>query len=106
MYVFAIIFTGQLGKVPELQLMFGEMGLSMLTLFVNGTLLDDLTGVLRDILTYGGQTWVWVFIVFILLSAFTVLNMLIGVLCEVVTKTAAEETEGMLIRDVQEKLQK
>merc|ERR1719174_3063140 len=78
----------------------------MLTLFVNGTLLDDLTIVLGDILVYGGQGYTWVFIVYILLSAFTVLNMLIGVLCEVVTKTAAEEQEAMMIREVQVQLRK
>merc|ERR1719355_428916 len=88
-------------KDPQLSYMFDCMGMSMLTLFVNGTLLDDLTSALGEIAEFGGHAYAWVFIVYILLAAFTVLNMLIGVLCEVVTKTAAEEQEAMMIREVQ-----
>jgi len=104
MYVFGIVFTQAFMKDPQLSYMFDCMGMSMLTLFVNGTLLDDLTSVLGEIAEYGGHAYAWVFIVYILLAAFTVLNMLIGVLCEVVTKTAAEEQEAMMIREVQVQL--
>merc|ERR1719456_685029 len=53
MYVFGIIFTQAFKEDPNLKPMFHCMGMSMLTLFVNGTLLDDLTIVLGDILVYG-----------------------------------------------------
>lgn len=108
-YVFAIIFTQQLGGIeasdddPEdlvaMQDMFGCMGLSMLTLFVNGTLLDDLTAVLKSIL-FHSQIMMWVFVVYIVLSSLTILNMLIGVLCEVVSETAKEEEESATLAQV------
>lgn len=99
-YVFAIIFTGQykgMGDAPGatendvvLQDYFGSMPLSMFTLIITGTLLDDLSSVVYALLEHS-QIMVWVLIIFILLSSFTVLNMLIGILCEVVTATAEGE---------------
>merc|ERR1719160_1977439 len=64
----------------------------MLTLFINGTLLDNLTNVMKG-LRDDNQIMMWVFVIFILVSSFTVLNMLIGVLCEVVTATSDAEGE-------------
>jgi hypothetical protein len=66
----------------------------MLTLFVNGTLLDNLTNVMLW-LREDSMIMMWVFVIFILVSSFTVLNMLIGVLCEVVTATSESENEAM-----------
>merc|ERR1719388_808514 len=77
----------------------------MLVLFVNGTLLDDLTNVLSRVLPHN-QIMVWVFIVYILAASFTVLNMLIGVLCEIVSATAKSEQDDMTIKDVKARLVK
>eukprot|EP00971_Amphidinium_carterae_P054125 1065787-Amphidinium_carterae.1 len=45
-----------------------------------------------------------IYFFYILLAALTVMNMLIGVLCEVVSATAATEKEEMLVTYVNEKL--
>lgn len=134
MYVFAIVFTSQLGEwyAPEHKddwepqddpmavELFGSIGDSMMTLFTQGVLGDNLLQCLQSILDRakacpeekewrkvngkaieptvqdcprnGGSVLLfWVFIVFFILTALTMLNMLIGVLCEVVQSTAANE---------------
>lgn len=136
MYVFAIVFTAQLGnhKAPEnfyalrywesdsdptgLEL-FGSMGDSMMTLFTRGMLADNLAETLQAIKDRGGEIecdgegeqgfeysaevcertggsimLMWAFILFMIISAFCLLNMLIGVLCEVIQDSAAQESEA------------
>merc|ERR1712151_270321 len=44
------------------------------------------------------------FLIFVLLSTFTVLNMLVGILCEVVSVISAVETEQLKVQQVVEKL--
>lgn len=105
LYIFGIIFTQTYRDVPGewQQMLFGCMGCSMLTLFINGTLLDNLTATmiyLRD----DNAMMMWIFVIFILVSSFTVLNMLIGVLCGVVTETAASEAESMGMEQANQKL--
>merc|ERR1712151_1209243 len=46
------------------------------------------------------------FFLFVLLASLTVMNMLIGVLCEVVSAVAATEKEEMLVTYVHQKLHK
>merc|ERR550514_1045441 len=50
MYVFGIIFTSTYSKKEGFEEFFGSMGTSMLVLFVQGTLLDDVTALMRVIL--------------------------------------------------------
>jgi len=89
--------------IVELTRQYNMIGMSMFTLFVGGTLLDNLTDY-TAILRTRAFTLFWVFLVFILLSSFTVLNMLIGVLCEVVSATAQGEEERMTVSHFKEKL--
>jgi len=138
MYVFAIVFTSQLGHSespekmednpywirdsdPTAQELFGSMGDSMMTLFTRGLLGDNLAETLEAIkdrggeytctdadenavspvrtpgdekvcMRTGGELWLmWVFVVFFVISAMCLLNMLVGVLCEVIEATAASE---------------
>ena len=77
----------------------------MYTLFVGGTLLDDVANVLRD-LGDGFPMLQWAMLIFILLASFTALNMLIGVICEVVSATAAAEEEKSLVSEVRGRLNK
>lgn len=100
-YVFAILFTGTYRPVKNkeysdndatLQEYFGSLGSSMFTLFCQGTLLDDLAG-LVNALRMDNEIMLTLLILFILISSFTVLNMLIGILCDVVAQTEAEEAE-------------
>lgn len=61
-------------------------------LFIMGTILDDLTKCTNTIRgTSESGIMLMVFIVFVLISSFTMLNMLIGILCEVVQATAEAE---------------
>merc|ERR1711964_60178 len=48
----------------------------------------------------------WAMLIFILLASVTVLNMLIGVICEVVSATAAAEEEKSLVSEVRGRLNK
>jgi hypothetical protein len=69
----------------------------MFSLFIMGTILDDVT-VTTDAIRKTGKNWFMLplFIIFILISSFTILNMLIGILCEVVSATAeAEKLKAM-----------
>merc|ERR1712187_697974 len=65
---------------------------AMFSLWVHGTLLDDLAGISNDLLD-NSLACLGVFNLFILISALTILNMLIGVLCEVVAGVASTEKE-------------
>jgi len=71
----------------------------MMTLLLRGTFLDEITELLDDM----REESVWMvllFLCFVLLAAQTVMNMLIGVLCEVVSIVAATEKEEMMMNYV------
>jgi len=102
LYVWAILFTSEYhqgdladdddnvaGKASAL---FGSMGKSMRHLFIMGTILDDLT-LCCNYIRSSDTPWTMLacFIIFILISSFTMLNMLIGILCEVVCATGEGE---------------
>lgn len=73
---------------------FGDMGKSMLTLLIQGTILDDVTAASDAIRMQ--ENWEWmetVFILYILLNSFMMLNMLVGILVEVVGSTKEAESE-------------
>jgi len=147
MYVFAIVFTAQLGypDAPEYSYpteylvlqseedptaveLFGSLGDSMMTLFTRGMLADNLAQTLQAIKDRGGDIvcedpknpsplmddgetpncvrsggsyfLLWAFILFMIISAFCLLNMLIGVLCEVIQDSAEKENESMQIQEL------
>lgn len=152
MYVFAIVFTAQLGdhkaaenfyaykywetsctdeemddncdRDPTANELFGSMGDSMMSLFTHGMLADNLALCMQAIKDRGekvvcevdivdgilpqdcsqepGGSWLlfWFFILFMIISAFCLLNMLIGVLCEVIENSAAEESETNQINEL------
>lgn len=119
-YVFAILFTSQLENRQEYPLTpycsdegenksdgclldteFGEfaqdkfatLAHSMMTLFTQGVLGDNLAEVVQAILDQ--SVWLmWAFWVFFIITFATLLNMLIGVLCEVVSQSAEDEAEA------------
>mmetsp|Transcript_99433 Transcript_99433/g.213021 ORF Transcript_99433/g.213021 Transcript_99433/m.213021 type:complete len:555 (-) Transcript_99433:51-1715(-) len=103
-YMFAIALK-QLSDGTEMgETYFPGVATAMYSLWVHGTLLDDLSGICMDM---KNESYVCLFLfnVFVLLAALTVMNMLIGVLCEVVAGVASTEKESMMISFVQEKLQ-
>jgi len=75
----------------------------MYSLLLYGTLLDNLVFACAQ-LEKCSHVGLVVFFVYIALAALTVLNMLIGVLCEMVSMVAHQEKDRMLTRDAAEKL--
>jgi hypothetical protein len=104
-YVFGIIFTqitpkdeGSVGAV-----FFNSVGTSCHSLIVYGTFMDNLGNLVFE-LWQANWLWTLLFYLFLLLSALTVLNMLIGVLCENVCSMAATERENLAIDFMKESL--
>mmetsp|Transcript_118855 Transcript_118855/g.296450 ORF Transcript_118855/g.296450 Transcript_118855/m.296450 type:complete len:621 (-) Transcript_118855:315-2177(-) len=103
LYVFGIAFTQMAGE--DLKDKFGTVPLSMHTLLLDGTLLDSAGEVVRN-LEAVSTGLVVLFYFFILLAALTVMNMLIGVLCEVVSAVAATEKETIHVAFMKGQLEK
>eukprot|EP00929_Paragymnodinium_shiwhaense_P026123 TRINITY_DN15596_c0_g1_i5.p1 TRINITY_DN15596_c0_g1~~TRINITY_DN15596_c0_g1_i5.p1 ORF type:complete len:646 (-),score=163.85 TRINITY_DN15596_c0_g1_i5:341-2278(-) len=105
MYIFAIVFKSQLAfaQNPNLRRLFRTIPRSMWTLMLSGCMLDDTTFV-ADLLIEESAFLSMVFVFFILLACLMVLNMLIGVLCAVVTAVAAAEKEKVLVGYVKARL--
>lgn len=103
MYVFAIAFTQLTTETRVGDKYFRTVPDSMFTLLIYGTLLDNIGVMAKEL---GGDSLLiaGVFFVFVLIAALTVMNMLIGVLCEVVNAVAATEKEEMLVTYVNRKL--
>lgn len=91
-YTFAIFFTKQARLHDELGGLFGSVGRSWLTLWYHGVILDDVSDVLYALEKDSAMLTVF-FVVFILFSNWTVLNMLIGILCDVVSTVKKSEDE-------------
>jgi len=122
-YVFAIIFTGTLSdreaypKTPYCDIeirtgqnesegclaegefgdlaqdLFATMGDSFMSLFTRGVLGDNLDETVAAILDQS-VILMWLFFIFLIITFATLLNMLIGVVCEVIGEAAAEEEEA------------
>merc|ERR1719174_1285727 len=92
-YVTSLIMNALVGGEEELQEYFPTVRDAMITLIVQGIFLDEITGLVRSLISAGEVLATFVFAVFVLLSALTVMNMLIGVLCQVVLDVSAQEKE-------------
>lgn len=90
-YIFAIAFRG-IVSADGLEENFGSLAKCMWVLLMTGTFMDNITGIL-ELLMIHQPMLVFLFLLFVLLSALTVMNMLIGVLCEVVSAVACAEQE-------------
>lgn len=103
-YVFAIAFTQLSVGAPETgERFFANVGLSMYSLFIYATFLDDLSE-LMDGLRHDNWILVFLALIFICLASMTVMNMLIGVLCEVVASVAESERQELKQYTVSEKM--
>lgn len=109
MYIFAIIFKSQLKVDPNhqhyryLHEKFGRVPDAMWTLLLSGTFLDNIT-ICANRLLEASPPLTFLFIIFVMLSSFTVLNMLVGLLCEVVDAVASAEKEKVMVTYVKSKL--
>lgn len=100
-YMFAIAFRQLTDGTPLGAKHFSTVIAAMHTLFLDGTLLDGTGQLVRDLLD---ESWVYVLVlyVFVTLAALMVMNMLIGVLCEVVSAVAAAERDSISVATVKE----
>eukprot|EP00930_Biecheleria_cincta_P058337 TRINITY_DN44179_c0_g1_i1.p1 TRINITY_DN44179_c0_g1~~TRINITY_DN44179_c0_g1_i1.p1 ORF type:complete len:605 (+),score=83.63 TRINITY_DN44179_c0_g1_i1:52-1815(+) len=100
-YMFAIAFRQLTDGTPLGDKHFSTVLASMHTLFLDGTLLDGTGDLVRDLLR---ESWAYVLVlyVFVTLAALMVMNMLIGVLCEVVSAVAAAERDSISVATVKE----
>jgi voltage-gated sodium channel len=104
LYVFGIAFTQLLANEDVGKEHFYSVSKSMHTLWLYGTLLDEITTLMEQL---EGQSFCVVLLnVYILLAALTVMNMLVGVLCEVVQAVAASEREEASLRLVKSKVER
>lgn len=106
-YVFSIIMFTLLKDFQEDALVherFHRLFLCMWTLLIDGTFLDGIGLISRALIDARAYLPLVFLMVFVLASALTVMNMLIGVLCEVVSAVAASEKEDNAIRMVKDKL--
>jgi voltage-gated sodium channel len=110
-YVFAILHRMMLGGLPgPMADYFGSIPTAMTTLFYVGTLADGIWDIWKDVWQVGtdgnpaGYIFLFVFFSFVFLSMFTLMNMLIGVLCEVVTAVSEQSQEETKIDFVRERL--
>lgn len=105
-YVFAIIMFTLLKEEKDetVKERFGRLGTVMVTLITDGAFMDGIGYVSRTLLATNNYFAECIFMIFVLLSALTVMNMLIGVLCEVVSAVASAEKEDGQIRLVKDRL--
>lgn len=103
LYVFGIAFRQLTADTPVGDAYFTSVWHAMHTLWIDGTLLDS-TGLLVEHLRHEALYLPALFYVFLLMSALTIMNMLIGVLCEVVCAVAATEKEHLQVTWVKGKL--
>lgn len=101
-YVFGIAFTQLAKDTPLEQEYFPTVPKAMSTLLLRGTLPD----LHEFVVTIGDESGVYACLamIFILLTTLTVMNMLVGVLCEVINVVSAVEKEQMTVQFVKSKL--
>eukprot|EP00929_Paragymnodinium_shiwhaense_P120736 TRINITY_DN9276_c0_g3_i2.p1 TRINITY_DN9276_c0_g3~~TRINITY_DN9276_c0_g3_i2.p1 ORF type:complete len:914 (+),score=156.78 TRINITY_DN9276_c0_g3_i2:242-2983(+) len=103
LYVFSIVFTQTTEGTWLRDAYFQSVGDSAYFLLIHGTLLQSTD---YKVLEMRDHPYLIVMMfMYILFSAVLVMNMLIGVLCEVVSAVASVEKEEILVKYVQEKLQ-
>eukprot|EP00931_Biecheleriopsis_adriatica_P087535 TRINITY_DN6199_c0_g6_i1.p1 TRINITY_DN6199_c0_g6~~TRINITY_DN6199_c0_g6_i1.p1 ORF type:complete len:669 (+),score=119.06 TRINITY_DN6199_c0_g6_i1:3-2009(+) len=112
-YVFAIILNMFLrGVNDEFDRHFGTLGLTMWTLALAGTLMDGPTGYMELIrnldFELGDPLVAWsmilAFTCYVLLTNITVMNMLIGIVCEVVSEVKKADEKQAAITIMQQHL--
>lgn len=103
LYIFAVIFKIQLKGVADAEEMYGTVLQCMWTLLLAGTFMDEVAYVLAPVRE---DSWVlaFVFLLYMILTACMVLNILIGVLCEVVREVAQAEAEKVAVSFIKARL--
>eukprot|EP00929_Paragymnodinium_shiwhaense_P101843 TRINITY_DN65038_c0_g1_i3.p1 TRINITY_DN65038_c0_g1~~TRINITY_DN65038_c0_g1_i3.p1 ORF type:complete len:756 (-),score=156.91 TRINITY_DN65038_c0_g1_i3:825-3092(-) len=102
-YIFAVAFCQLSEGYSFRETYFKGVGLSMYSLVVYGTFLDNLTE-LTEALRAESMLMLMLFFIFVILACMTVMNMLVGVLCEVISAVAATEKEELRTRVVTQQM--
>eukprot|EP00928_Gymnodinium_smaydae_P037135 TRINITY_DN2581_c0_g2_i2.p1 TRINITY_DN2581_c0_g2~~TRINITY_DN2581_c0_g2_i2.p1 ORF type:complete len:731 (-),score=164.80 TRINITY_DN2581_c0_g2_i2:675-2576(-) len=103
MYIFGIAFTQLAEGFAVGKQHFNSVPGSIYTLLVYGTLLDNVGALLLQLSDEPFYLSA-LFFIYVLIGSLTVMNMLVGVLCEVVSAVAATEQEEMLVTHVNDRL--
>jgi len=106
-YVFGIALT-QMARDTELAedgAYLSCVALAMYSLTLHGTFLDDLADFADALKAQESPAMLITASVFIVLASMTIMNMLIGILCEVITEVARTENENILYEYVSETFQ-
>jgi len=96
-YAWAILFTNEYheGKDADSDAraveLFGTMGKSMLNLLIMGSILDDITFCTDGIRQSNQMIMLVLFLIFVVIASFMMMNMLVGILAEVVGASAEGE---------------
>ncbi len=97
-YVFAVMATKLYGETnPEL---FGDLGASTYTLFQSMTFDDWSGGIVKPLVEKGNVSGPLFIIVFMVVSAFMVLNLFIGVVVTALDEVTAELKQGKSTEDI------
>jgi len=103
LYLFAIALR-QITEGSEVgEMWFHSVPAAMYKLLIEGVFLDNL-GATADTIAESSPVFAVVFFIFVCMAALMVMNMLIGVLCEVVSAVAATEKEEMNVLALRSKL--
>mmetsp|Transcript_91232 Transcript_91232/g.257661 ORF Transcript_91232/g.257661 Transcript_91232/m.257661 type:complete len:227 (-) Transcript_91232:135-815(-) len=103
-YVFAILFTQLLGDSPAGKGRFEKVPMSM-DYLMRQAFFSSQSDLIVDMLA---QHWAYYvsIIVYLLVASMTIMNMLIGVICDSMTSLAEEEGEDMLLETVHGHIEK
>lgn len=95
-FVFSVLVTKIFGRTgdPVLEGLFGDLGASMFTLFQLMTLEDWVGGIVEPAMELHPWSWM-IFIPFIILTTFAILNLFIGVIVEAMQNVHNEEQRKM-----------
>jgi len=104
-YVFGVLFRQLAADTEVGPVWFASVTGSMHNLIITGIQYDGPTGLMNDIRLARAYQLIPPFYLFVLLGSLTVMNMLIGVLCEVISAVASCEYEELQIYYVRERLQ-
>lgn len=91
-YIFSVFFVNQAWDNEVLDSYFPTVGEAMWNLLVHGVFLDMVADVLNDV-SDESYAIALVYVLFIAASSFTVMNLLIGILCDVVHRVTVEEKD-------------
>lgn len=96
LFVFAIIFKSESNEADSLQQLFPTITDAAWALLLKGVLMD---GAALTFYAISEDSWIlaFLFLIFIFLSAFVVLNMLIGILCDVVCQVSKIEKDDSAV---------